>query len=136
MSKYSGGSRLMFDEEEVRTTTAFLPRLIRVIFYGLGITNETYMARYFRGFTRLYRKKTRKELSQKCSTDRKFIREPKLTFSLLQNVLTNMEFEIKSVTIELMDVTTGEIRTFSTSDTIAELDAYREKEKKIGIDSI
>lgn len=131
------GSDLMFDEEEVRTTDKLLPRLIRVIFFGLSITNTGYLERYYHYFREKYRDKTRKEFSQKAAADRKFLLDKrKLTFNMLTNVLSAMGYDVESVSIRVRDVLTGEVKTFSTDDTVEALKEMVEKEKSVGIQTL
>lgn len=131
------GSALMFDEEEVKATTEYLPRLIRVIFFGLSITNDGYLERYYRYYKDLHRDKTRKEFSQKSAADRKFLLDRrKLTFNLMRNVLSAMGYDIECVSVRVKDRLTGELRTFSTDDTTEELKALLEQERQIGVQSL
>lgn len=128
------GSELMFDEEEVRTTDKLLPRLIRVIFFGLSITNMGYLDRYYHYFREKYRDKTRKEFSQKAAADRKFLLDRrKLTFNMLTSVLSAMGYEVECVSVRIKDVLTNEVKTFSTDDTVEELKEMVEKAKQVGI---
>lgn len=131
------GSALMFDEEEVKNTTEFLPRLIRVIFYGLSITNDGYLDRYLRYYKDLHPDKTRKEFSQKSAADRKFLHDRrKLTFNLMRHVLSAMGYDIECVSVRVRDHLTGEVKTFSTDDTIDDLKSAIEKEKQVGVQSL
>jgi hypothetical protein len=127
----------MFDEDEVKATGEFLPRLIRVVMFGLGITNDGYLDRYWRSFRSTFPGKSRKEFSQKSAADRKFLHDRKnLTFKLMRSVLTAMGYEIECVSIRVIDRMTGEVRTFSTDDTVDDLKAYLQKEKEIGVQSL
>lgn len=130
---------LLFDEEDVKAaTTAFLPRLIRAIFYGLQITNDGYLARYQEFFKSRYPNRTKKELAQKSAADRKFIRQvDKLTFNLMNHVINAMGWEIQGISVRIVDRVTGEVKTFSTDDTIEDLNRQieAEKDKVIGMES-
>jgi len=131
------GSALMFDEEEVKATREFLPRLIRVIMFGLGITNDGYLDRYYHWFRGAFPGRTRKEFSQKSAADRKFLHDrQKLTFNLMRSVLTAMGYDIECVSVRVIDRVTGEVRTFSTDDTVDSLKEMRDKEKEIGVQSL
>lgn len=132
MSKIDG-SALVFDEEQVRTTRAFLPRLIRIIFYGLSISNNDYISRYQRFLKKLGGKETR-EANQKIVSDRKFLQDKhSLTFKLMNHVLIAMGLDIEAISIRTRDRITDEVRTFSTDDTVDSLKKELEKEKVIGI---
>lgn len=136
MTRITGNS-LMFDEEEVKATTAHLPRLIRVIFYGLGITNEGYLERYRHYFRAMFPDKNKKEFSQKSTADRKFLMERrKLTFNMVQGIMLAMGYDVESVTIKLRDKLSGEIKTFSTEDTVESLKKALEKGNDGSIDSL
>lgn len=131
------GSALMFDEEEVRETTdPGLPRLIRVIFFGLSITNNGYLERYHSWFKDNFRDKNRKEFSQKSTADRKTLLErKKLTYTMLRHVVKAMGYDIESVTVRLKDRISGDSLTFSTDDTVEDLKRVIEESKSIGIQS-
>lgn len=136
MSKQIDGTSLMFDEEQVRTTRAFLPRLIRIIFYGLAISNNDYISRYQRYLKASGGKPTR-ESNQKLASDRKFLQDKhSLTFKLMNTVLIAMGLDIECITVRVKDRITDEVRTFSTDDTVDSLKAELEKEKSIGISNI
>lgn len=131
------GSLLMFDEEEVKETREFLPRLVRVIFYGLSITNDDYIDRYQRYYKDLHRDKTQKEFSQRMTSYRKFLKDrKKLTFNLMQKVLSAMGYDIEGVSIRIRDRLTGEVKTFSTDNTVDDLNQIIQKEKEIGVTSL
>ena len=136
MSKVTGSS-LMFDEEEVKNTYESLPRLVRIIFYGLGITNDAYLDRYSHYFRQAHPDRNRKEFSQKAAADRKFLLDRrKLTFNMMRNVLTAMGFDIVSVSMDVRDKLTGEVKTFSTDDSIDELRERAAKARDDGLGSI
>lgn len=136
MSRVSG-SALMFDEDEVKSTTELLPRLIRVLFYGLQITNEGYLTQYYHYFRAISPDKTRKEFIQKAAADRKFLLDRrKLTFNMLRNVLSAMGYDVESVSINVRDRLTGDLKTFSTDDTVEKLKEMAERDKEVGIQSI
>lgn len=131
------GAALFFDEEEVKETTALLPRLIRVFMFGLGITNDGYLERYWRYFRDTNRDKTRKIFSQKATTDRKFLADKtKVTFSLMSHAVEAMGYDIEAVSMRVRDRTTGEVMEFSTDDTAEELKEKRERKNSSGIQSI
>ncbi len=133
MSKHDG-SALMFDEEEVRSTSEFLPRLIRVIFFGLSISNDDYLYKYYQYFRDVNPSKSKKEFSQEAASNRKFIlQRKKLTFNLMRRILSAMGYDIECVSIRLKDRVTGDIRVFSTDDTIEDLQKIISKEKEIGV---
>jgi hypothetical protein len=136
MTKISG-STLMFDEEEVKKTTEFLPRLIRVIFYYFGITNDSYLDRYRDFFCRMFPDKSRKEFSQKSVADRKVLLDRKqLTIKMLLNVLSAMGYDTEAVSIRIRDRLTGEVKEFSTDDTVEKIKSMLEQEREIGIQSL
>lgn len=127
----------MFDEDEVRATTELLPRLIRVVFYGLSVTNESYLHQYFHYFRSLFPDKTRKEFIQKAAADRKFLLDRrKLTFNMLRNVLAAMGYDVESISIDVRDRLTGDLKTFSTNDTVEKLKEAAERDREVGIQSI
>ena len=128
----------MFDEDEIKATTEpSLPRLIRIAFFGLSITNDSYIQRYFHYYRDMYRDKTRKEFSQKVGADRKFLLDRrKLTFNMMRSVLSAMGYDVECVSIRVRDRLTGDSRTFSTDDSVEELKRIKEKENEIGIQSI
>lgn len=131
------GSKLMFDETSVQKTTALLPRLLRIIFFGRGITHDEYVTRYHRYLNKTEPWKDRKERSQKIASDRKFLAEDKkLTFNLLSNALSAMDIDIECISFRVRDHTTGETLTFSTDQTSSELKEMVEKEKSIGVQSL
>ena len=133
------GSPLMFNEEEVRTTgrAYLLPRLIRIIFYGLQITNDSYLNKYWDYYQMVNPGKTRKDFSFKSAADRDGIRQKtKLTFNMMSTVIRAMGWEIDAVDVRLRNVLTGETKEFSTDMTVADLDAMVAKDQEIGITSI
>lgn len=137
MSKLTG-SALMFDEDEVKATAEIgLPRLIRIAFFGLSITNEGYLDRYYHYYRDIYRDKTKKEFSQKAAADRKFLLDRrKLTFNMLRNVLSAMGYDLECVSIRVRDRLTADVKIFSTDDSVEDLKKALEKENQIGVDSI
>lgn len=133
----SANNAPMFDEDEVRSTHELLPRLIRVIFFGLGITNNEYTNYYYNFFRAVFPDKTHKEFIQKAAADRKFLQERhKLTFNMLRNVVQAMGWDVESVSLEIRNRLTGEVRVFSTRDTVEMLKENLEKDQQIGVDSI
>jgi hypothetical protein len=131
------GSALMFDEEDVKTTSEFLPRLIRIIMFATGVTNDGYITRYHRYFKSIFPSKSRKEFTQKSAADRKsLLDKSKLTFSLMRTVLSAMGYDIECVSIRVKDRVTGDVRTFSTDNTVEELKDFMAQEKEIGVQSL
>lgn len=131
------GSALMFNEEDIESTTEFLPRLIRVVFYGLGITNNGYLERFYHYFQEIHRDKTRKEFSQKAAADRKFLLDPrKLTFNMMTGDIAAMGWNMKSVSIEIQDRLTGEVKTFSTNMTVDDLKDLVARDNEVGVQSV
>lgn len=127
----------MFDEDEVKSTTELLPRLVRIIFYGQSITNDNYLERYLKYFKGTFLDKDRKAFSQKSTADRKFLKDPKkLTFNLMRNSLMAMGYDIECVSIRVRDKLTGEVKVYSTDDTVESLKAELDKEKEIGVQSL
>jgi hypothetical protein len=129
----------MFDEEDVRNVREpMLPRLIRIIFFGNGITNEEYLLRYNHYFREFGSgNKTQKEHSQKAAADRKFLLDHrKLTINMMRSVLSAMGWEIEAISVRLSDRLTGETREFSTDDTVEKLKAELERSRQIGIGGI
>lgn len=136
MARFSGSS-LMFDEDDIRTTTEHLPRLIRIILYAEGITNDGYLERYKHYFRGLFPDKTQKEFSQKAAADRKFLLDHrKLTWNMMRGVLIALGYDVEGVDIRVRDRLTGEVRTFSTDSTVDELKADIEKKSQIGYGSL
>lgn len=130
-------SSFFFDDEEVKSTTRPLPRLARVIFRGLRITNEEYLRRYRHWWNGNFPDKTTKEFSQKSTSDRKFLSDPtKLSINLFEHAMRVMGYDIKSISVVLVERLTGEEREFSTNDTVEKLNEYEEKSKDIGLNSI
>lgn len=131
------GSRLMFDENQVRTTRALIPRLIRIIFFGFSITNNDYIARYQHHNRVMYGNKPARDASQKMISDRKSMQNKNsLTFKMFSAVLTAMGLDIEAITVRLRDRVTGDTRTFSTDDTVDTIIANMAKEKTTGFDSL
>lgn len=128
---------LMFNEEDVKSTVSLIPKLIRIAFYGLTITNEGYLARYLHSYMGAHPDASRKEFSQKAAADRKCLMEPKkLTFNMASTLMSAMGYDIETVQITVRDRLFGESRTFSTDMTIDQLKQMLEKEKEVGIGSI
>jgi len=133
------GTKLMFDDDDVRNTRdPGLPRLIRVVFRGLGITNEGYLARYHHHFRELNQEgRTQKEHSQKAAADRKFLLDPrKLTINMMRSVLVAMGFDIEAIDIRVRNRLTGETHTFSTDDTVEKLQQKLQASQEIGVNGI
>jgi hypothetical protein len=129
----------MFEEEDVRSVSSpDLPRLVRVIFHGLQITNDGYLKRYaHHNLENNNTNKTQKEHSQKAAADRKFLLDPrKLTINMMRNVLIAMGYDIEAISIRLRDRMSGEELTFSTDDTIDDLKKRLETSQEIGISGI
>jgi hypothetical protein len=124
----------MFGEDDVKKTHTLLPRLLRIIFFKIGITNSEYLERYRRYFQEQFPGKTRKEFSQKSVSDRKALMDKeKITFRLLQDIIEAMGMSVESVSLRLRDKLTGELLDFSTDMTVEEIKAELEKEKEIGV---
>jgi hypothetical protein len=134
----AAGSSLMFDEESIRSTTEHLPRLIRIIFYAFGITNEGYLRRYYQYFQDLYPEKSFKEFNQQATSHRKVLLESKrkLTFNMLRTTLNAMGYDIDSVQVHVTNKLNGEKRVFSTEDTVETINEVLKKEKVVGVTSI
>ena len=131
------GNALMFDEEEVKATSEFLPRLVRIIFFSFSITNDGYLERYRQYFHRTFRDRSQKEFSQKSTADRKVLLDRKqLTIKMLLSVLSAMGYDTEAVSIRIKDRITGEVREFSTDDTVDKLKEFMNQEKEIGIQSL
>jgi hypothetical protein len=128
----------MFDENEVKSTPdpAF-PRLIRNIFFGLSISNDNYLERYYHYYRDRFRDKTRKEFSQKAAADRKFLLDRrKLTYNMFRSVMEAMGYNVECISVRIRDNLTGEVRTFSTDDSVEKLSALVEQEKEVGLSSL
>jgi hypothetical protein len=137
MSIKLDGGALMFGEDQVRSTRAFLPRLIRIIFFGLSISNNDYISRYQRFLKASSGGKTTRESNQKIASDRKFLQDKhNLTFKLMNHVLIAMGLDIEAISVRTRDRITDEVRTFSTDDTVDSLKKALEKENTIGITSL
>lgn len=131
------GSAQMFDEESIRTAKGLLPRLLRIIFFSNTITNDEYMHRYYNFYKKAYPGKSKKDATQKAASDRKFIQDDlKITWPLMTNVLMAMGLDIASVSVNVVDNISGEVTTFSTTDTIEELNAKLAEKSQIGVSSL
>ena len=90
------GSALMFDEEDIKRTSEFLPRLSRIIMFAAGITNDGYTTRYHKYFKSMFPTKSRKEFTQQSAADRKSLLDrEKLTFSRMRIILSAMGYDIE-----------------------------------------
>ncbi len=137
MSRFSTSSNLMFDEDEVKATTELLPRLVRIFFFGMQITNDEYLRRYYLDYREKHRDRTRKEFSQKAAADRKFLYDRrKLTFGMMRSVMSAMGYDIEAVSIRARDRLTGDIRNFSTDDTVESLKDIISKDREVGVQTI
>lgn len=131
------GSALMFDEDDVRNTTSFLPRLIRMLFYTKRITNETFIQNYKDFFRNHAHKLSRKAFTQQASSDRgSLLDEHSLTFKKMDSVSRTMGFDIKEVSMVFVDRLTGEELRISTDDTVESLDERYSKPTEFGVTSI
>lgn len=131
------GTALMFGPDDIRETTAMLPRLMRIIFYALGITNENYMKRYWDWWREHHPDQTRKEFSQKAAADRGFVGDRrKLTINMATGLLSAMGQEVVTISFTLKDQLTGEVRTFSTDDTVEKIDQQIADDNTIGVSSL
>lgn len=127
----------MFDEEDVERVTRKLPRLIRIIFYALRLTNAEFDDRYWSYWQRELPTRDRKDFTQQKSANRNAVsNEKSLTFKLFEHILYVMGYNIKAITVELEDQETGKLLTFSTKQTSEELKEMVSQEKPIGIQSI
>lgn len=127
----------MFDEEDIKRTSEFLPRLSRIIMFAAGITNDGYTTRYHKYFKSMFPTKSRKEFTQQSAADRKSLLDrEKLTFSRMRIILSAMGYDIEAVSIRIVDRVTGEVKTFSTDNTVEQLKEMLEQEKEIGIKSL
>ena len=125
----TNGSSLFFDDQEIHNTPNLLPRLIRILFYGLGITNDDYLDRYERYFREHNPHKTRKELTLEASSNRKMLfgDRRKLSFNKFKELTEVMGYDVESLTVKIRDRTTGEIKIFSTDDTPTQLLKMRDQ---------
>jgi hypothetical protein len=132
------GTSLMFDEESIRGTTELLPRLVRILFYAFGITNESYLVRYNRYFKDMFPEKSQKDLNQQATSHRKVLLESrrKLTFNMLRGVMFAMGYSIEEVSVRVRNQLTGEERVFSTDDTVESLKKQLDTEREVGVQSI
>ncbi len=133
-------SALFFDEEDVRKSTGFLPRLVRIVFYALGITNEEYGRRYERYIRENNGVANRVINHLQISANRKSLNESdrhdkSLTFKLFNTVINAMGYDIECVSVRMRDRVTDEVFTFSTDMTSDDLKVFSEKEKEIGVKS-
>lgn len=119
----TNGSSLFFDEQEIHNTPNLIPRLIRILFFRFGITNDDYLDRYERYFRERHPHKTRKELTLEASSNRKalFQDRRKLTFNKFKELTEAMGYDVETVMVSVRDRATGEIITLSTDDTPAKL---------------
>ena len=130
------GSSPVFEGDEIRYTRYLLPRLIRVIFYRMGITNTDYLARYIRYAREKNPVPSDKEHETAGRADRRAIKEPKLTFSKMQHVMSMMGCDIECISVRLRERSTGQIRLFSTDESLEDLNVQIAKERDITLDSL
>lgn len=131
------GSSLLIDENMVKESSDHLSRLMRLILFSLQISSDEFLDRYRRFYRSVLSVTDQTKYLQKGTSDRRIIVDGKsVTFSMMRNVLTYMGYDITEVSIKVRDKATGEIKEFSTSQTVDELKADLEDSKKIGIDSI
>ena len=129
MSRISG-SALLIDEGELRSATRFIPKIARLFFYGLGITNDSYLERYRRFYHERFPDRTPKELSQKATADRKVLLDQKMTFNMLSGLSDAMGCDITAVQVEFKDRLTGEVMIFYSNISIDEFKKQIEEKKK------
>ena len=131
-------SALMFDADEIkRLPPNLLPRLIRIIYFRLGITNEEYRRRYHEYAQENEPQESVKKITEQASSNAKFIRErSSLTFNMLHNAIDKMGYDLETVTVTLRDRLTGDKVTCSTDDTLQTLQDQIAKEKEIGVRSL
>jgi hypothetical protein len=139
MSK-PNGSAPVFPEEDVKTyasSTRFLPKLLRMIFFRFGITNDGYMERYWKWWSSAHYGQPRKECHSQAGQIRNFIKgREKLTYNMVSGVLRAMGYEITEVRFTIIDRVTRETYEFSTNDSVDELKEQIAKENAVGIDSL
>ena len=127
MSKHLGSS-LVFTEDDVKSTRVLLMRLIRTIFFGLGITNNDYIDRYHEHQAKIHDDKSQKEIQSMAVVDRKVMIEQRdITFKKLSHIAANMGYDIECVSVRLRDTLTKETIVFSTDDDIETLKLMSKK---------
>ena len=125
------GYALFFDSEDVRRTTAKLPRLIRIIFYSLGLTNDDFNRLYGRAELMSGIDVDLDKLKANATTYRTTIRDSqKLTYSMMTSVLRSMGYETEAVSIRLRDMVTGQVMTFSTDETVDSIEETIRKKRE------
>ena len=127
----------MIDEEEVRTTTQFLPRLIRIIYYSLNIMTETFFDRHYAWCREQFPSMGPKEYRVRSSSDRQVLLDRnKLSFNKFQHLLVATGYDIECVSVRIRDRRTGELHIFSTDMTVDEINERLQKEQDIGLNSL
>ena len=129
-------SRLFFGKEDVISTSVIIPRLIRAIFYGLGITNDTFNMCYRKFFGELYHGDVDR-VGSKISADRGTISDKnKLTFVMFHTTLRALGYDIRSCSVTIVHRETDKEYTFSTTDSVEVLDKIvKENDIMSGTDS-
>jgi len=135
------GSSLFFDEDDItsnRSTIAALPRLLRIIFYAFGITNEGYLRRWSHYYQREVPNGSPKDFQMKSGSMRKALIESRtnLTYKAFSAAMTVMGFSIEGVSVRLKNLNTGETRTFSTDDTLEDIEQVTDRDRPVGVQSI
>ena len=130
-------NEMMITADDVRKTSAPLPRLIHNLFYGLGITHGRYHDHYMEYASETWKDEPKSKIHPKLGANRSAIKERRsATFYLLTVVLAVLKKDLVRITIDLRDRTTGEEMSISSTDTVEDLDRKRQEQESFGVNSL
>ena len=130
-------NELMISADDVRKTSAPLPRLIHNLFYALGMTHGRYHDYYMEYAAEQWADEPKSKIHPKLGANRSAVKERRsATFYLLTVVMAVLKKDLIRITIDLRDRTTGEEMSISSTDTVEDLDRKRQKQESFGIDSL
>lgn len=129
------GSAPFFDADEVMSIAndAILPRLVRVIFYGLRITNDKFHDKYHEFYRHIFGDNPEKISTKRSADKRALLDRKKLTFTMLHSALRALEYDTIGATVTIRHRVTGKQYTFSTTDTIEHLNEIIKKEDELDV---
>lgn len=137
MARFNG-STPVFHEDEVRRSSNFLPRLIRLIFFRLRLTNNEVRDRYHEYYARTHPGMTTKPAESEININLKRVVNgtDSITFKLMHHMMTALGLDLESVSVQFRDSRTGKVYRISTEQTVENLKTEIEKEDVIGVSSL
>lgn len=116
-------SDALVTSEEIRTTNELLPKLLRVILYGLQMTASAYDHAHWRIYQADHPGEGDDAFRRNKASLNRPMDDPKsLTYKAFRRIMYYMGYDIESISVTIVERATGRRETFSTLDSVAKLD--------------